>query len=52
MYDLPFLANEQKLYKNTDKIECNLDTSETLDQHIDHTEEAFIGTEHVMTFPT
>ena len=52
MHDLPFLTDEQKLYNNTDKIECNLDTSETLDQNIDHTEEVTIGTEHGMTFPT
>ena len=52
MDDLPFLADEQKLYHHTDRIECNLDTSETLDQNIDHTEEVIIGTEHVMTFPT
>ena len=52
MHDLPFLADEQKLYKNTDKIEHNSDTSETLDQNIDHTEKVIIGTEHGMTFPT
>ena len=52
MHDLPFLADEQKLYDHTDRIECNLDTSETLDQNIDHTEEVIIGTEHGMTFPT
>ena len=47
-----FLANEQKLYNHTDRIECNSDTSGTLDQNIDHTEEVIIGTEHGMTFPT
>ena len=52
MHDLPFLADEQKLYDNTDKIEHNSDTSETLNQNINHTEEVFIGTEHGMTFPT
>ena len=52
MHDLPFLADEQKLYDNTDKIECNSDTSETLNQNIDHTEEVIIGTEHGTTFPT
>ena len=52
MHDLPFLANEQKLYDNTDKMEHNWDTSETLDQNIDHMEEVIIGTEHGMTFPT
>ena len=52
MHDLPFLADEQKLYNNTDKNECNSDTSETLNQNIDHTEEVIIGTEHGMTFPT
>ena len=38
MHDFPFLADEQKLYNHTDRIECNLDKSETLDQNIDHTE--------------
>ena len=52
MHDLPFLADEQKLYNHTDRIECNSDMSETLDQNIDHTEEVIIGTEHGMTFPT
>ena len=52
MHDLPFLADEQKLYNHTERIECNLDTSETLDQNIDHTEEVIIGTEHGTTFPT
>ena len=45
------MADEQKIYDHTDRIECNLDTSETLDQNIDHTE-VIIGTEHGMTFPT
>ena len=52
MHDLPFLADEQKLYNHTDRIECNLDTSETLDQNIDDTEEVILGTEHGTTFPT
>ena len=52
MHDLSFLADEWKLYDHTDRIECNLDTSETLDQNIDHTEDVIIGTEHGMTFPT
>ena len=47
-----FLADEQKIYNHTDRIEHNSDTSETLDQNIDHTEEVIIGTEHGMTFPT
>ena len=34
------------------KLNHNSDTSETLDQNIDHTEEVIIGTEHGMTFPT
>ena len=52
MYDLPFLADEQKLHNNTDKIKHNSDTSETLNQNIDHTEDVIIGTEHGTTFPT
>ena len=52
MHDLPYLANEQTLYDNTDNIECNSDTSEIVDQNIDHTEEVIIGTEHGTTFPT
>ena len=52
MHDLPFLANEQKVYDNTEKIECNLDASEILDQNIDHTEEVITGTEQGITFPT
>ena len=52
MHDLPFLADEQKLYDHTDRIEGNLNTSETLCQNIDHTEEVIIGTEHGTTFPT
>ena len=52
MHDLPFLADEQKIYDDIDKIECDLDTSETLDQNIDYTEEVIIETEHGMTFPT
>ena len=52
MHDLPFLADEQKLYNHTDGIECNLDTLETFNQNIDHTEEVIIGTEHGTTFPT
>ena len=52
MYNLPFLADEQKSYNNTDKNECNSDTSETLNQNIDHTEEVIIEMEHGMTFPT
>ena len=52
MHDLPFLADGQKVYNNTDKIEHKSDTSETLNQNIDHTEEVIIGTEHSMTFPT
>ena len=52
MHDLPFLADEQKSYDNTDKIELNSDTSETLNQDIDHTEEVILGTEHGLTFPT
>ena len=51
MHDLPFLADEQKLYNHTDRIECNSDTSGTLDQNIDHTE-VIIGTENGMTSPT
>ena len=47
-----FLTDEQKLDGNTDKIELNSDTLETLNQNIDHTEEVIIGTEHGMTFPT
>ena len=43
MHDLPFLADEQKLYDNIDKNECNSNTSETLNQNIDHTEEVIIG---------
>ena len=39
MYNLPFLADEQKSYNHTDRTECNSDTSETLDKNIDHTEE-------------
>ena len=46
------MADEQKLYDNTDKIEHNSDTLETLNQNIDHTKEVIIGTEHGMTFPT
>ena len=52
MHDLPFLADEQKLHNHTDKYECSLETSENLDQIIDHTEEVIIGTEHGLTFPT
>ena len=52
IHDLPFLADEQKIYYHTDRIQCKSDTSETLDQNIDHTEEVIIGTEHGMTFPT
>ena len=52
MHGLPSLADEQKLYDHTDGIECNLDTSKTSDQNIDHKEEVIIGTEHGMTFPT
>ena len=52
MHDLPFLADEQKLYDHTDRIECDSDTSDTLDQNIDHTERVIIGTQHGMTFPT
>ena len=52
MHDLPFLADDHKLCNNTDKTEHNSDTSETLDQNIDHTEKVIIGTEHGMTFPT
>ena len=52
MHDLPFLVDKQKIYDNIDKIECDLDTSEMLDQNIDHTEEVIIGTEHGTTFPT
>ena len=50
MHDLPFLADDQKLHEDTDKIEHNSDTLETLDQNIDHTEEVIIGTEHGTTF--
>ena len=46
------MADEQKTYHNIDKIECDSDIPETLDQNIDHTEEVIIGTEHGMTFPT
>ena len=46
------MVDEQKIYDNIDKIECDLDPSESLDQNIDHTEEVIIGTEHGMTFPT
>ena len=52
MHGLPFLADEQRLYDHTDRIECNSDTSETFNQNIDHTEDVIIGTEHGMTFPT
>ena len=47
-----FLVDEQKIYDNIDKIECDSDISETLDQNIDHTEEVIMGTEHGTTFPT
>ena len=40
------------MYEQTDRIESNLDVSETFDQNIDHTEEVIIGTEHGTTFPT
>ena len=36
------------MYKQTDRIESNLDVSETFDQNIDHTEEVIIGTEHMV----
>ena len=52
MHDLPFLADEWKLFENTDKIECNSDTSEMSHHNIDHTEEVITGTEHGTTFPT
>ena len=32
MHDLPFLTDEQKLAGNTDKIEFNSDTLDTLNQ--------------------
>ena len=40
------------MYEQTDRIESNLDVSETFDQNIDHTEEVIIGTKHGTTFPT
>ena len=44
--------DEQKLDGNTDKIELNSDTLDTLNQNIDHTEEVITGAEHGTTFPT
>ena len=52
IHKLPFLANEQKIYEHTDRIESDLDILKTFDQNIDHTEEVIIGTEHGTTFPT
>ena len=46
------MANEQKIYEHTDRIESDSDILETFDQNIDHTEEVIIGTEHGTTFPT
>ena len=46
------MADEQKIYEHTDRIESDLDISETLDQNIDHREDVIIGTEHGTTFPT
>ena len=46
------MTNEQKMYEHTDRIESDLDTSETFNQNIDHTEEVIIRTEHGTTLPT
>ena len=46
------MANEQKTYEHTDRIESDSDILETFNQNIDHTEEVIIGTEHGATFPT
>ena len=46
------MANEQKTYEHTDRIESDSDILETFDQNVDHTEEVIIGTEHGTTFPT